>query len=384
LIHFLREAFSNYVAMAPRHEYDLRTSSVPHCFVVSDDAKPFRAMLESDQLIVPHEKGDVTLDKLKDCVFADEGDHEDPEYVEESGESDDSLEYESDNETPSRDYDLRAPGVTKSYEVVDDLEPVTVKLEWDQLIVPHKEGSVTLDNLEKFVFEDEDDNDDPDYEPSIVETVDILDYELEDGIETEEDPSYLDDSAKQDTLDSVVLDLVDNEDLHWSYANKTEEYMASFGVSQFGIKLVDSGLSVIESPISSFSSGMSDGIRQTRRHLRAARRAGEKINIDSCKAKSLLVHMATLFPLNAVLDYMGVNLVETYESSGVDDDDYDDPEYVLSSDESEDNLEFWSESESEEDSDSVSESEEGESESFGSSDWEEADIVNSSDEVASE
>jgi len=360
--------------MAPRYEYDLRISAVPHCFVVSDDAKPFRAMLESDQLIVPHEKGDVTLDKLKDCVFADEGDHEDPEYVEESGESDDSLEYESENETPSRDYDLRAPGIANSYDVVDDLEPVIVKLEWDQLIVPHKEGSVTLDNLEKFVFEDEDDNDDPEYEPSIVESVDVLDYESEDGFETEEDASDVDDSAKQDTFDSVVLDLVDNEDLHWSYANKTEEYIASFGVSQFGIKLVDSGLSVIESPISSLSTGMSGGIRQIRRHLRAARRAGEKINDDSCKAKSLLVHMATLFPLNAVLNFIGVNLVETYESSGVDDEDIEDPAYVLSSDESEDNLEFWS----------VSESEEGESESIGSSDWEEVERVNSSDEVVSE
>merc|ERR1712215_60982 len=96
------------------------TSTVTRCFVVSNDAKPFRAMLESDQLIVPHEKGDVTLDKLKDCAFADEGDHEDPEYVEESGESDDSLEYESENETPSREYDLRAPGITSTFEVVED------------------------------------------------------------------------------------------------------------------------------------------------------------------------------------------------------------------------------------------------------------------------
>merc|ERR1712215_668190 len=134
-------------------------------------------------------KGDVTLDNLKDCIFADEGDHEDPEYVEDSGESEDSLEYESENETLSREYDLRAPGITSTYEVVEDHEPVTVKLEWDQLIVPHKEGSVTLDNLEKFVFEDEDDYDDPEYEPSIVESVDILDYESEDGIETEEDAS---------------------------------------------------------------------------------------------------------------------------------------------------------------------------------------------------
>jgi len=372
--------------MAPRHEYDLRTSVLTHSFVVSDDAKPFIAMLESDELIVPHEKGDVTLDKLKDCIFADEGDHEDPEYVEDSGESEDSLEYESENETTSREYDLRAPGITTTFEVVEDHEPVTVKFEWDQLIVPHKEGSVTLDILKESVFEVEDDNEDPDYEPSIVESVDILEYESEDDYETEEEVSEeedggsCDDSDEQDALTSVILksciDLVDNEDLHWSYANKTEEYMASFGLFQFGIKLVDSGLSIVESPISSFSTWMSGGIRRTRRHLRAARRAGEKENDDSCKARSLLMHMATLFPFNAVLDSMGVCLVEM-DSSEVDG-DIEDPEYLPSSDESENNLEFWSDLESEEESDTGTES-------IESSDGEEeADVVNSSDEELSE
>jgi len=375
--------------MAPRHEYDLRTTVLTHSFVVSDDAKPFRAMLESDsdQLIVPHEKGDVTLDKLKDCIFADEGDYEDPEYVDNSGESEDSLEYESENEPPKREYDLRAPGITSTLKVVGDHEPVAVKFEWDQLIVPHKEGSVTLEILKESVFEEEDENEDPEYEPSIVESVDILEYESEDDYETEEevyeeeDDRSCVDSAEQDALTSVVLmsciDLVDNEDVHWSYVNKTEEYIASFGVSQFGIKLVDLGLSIVESPMSSFSTWMSGGIRQTRRHLRAARRAGEKQNGDSCKAKSLLVHMGTLFPFNTVLDSMGVSLIEM-DSSEVDDYDIEDPEYLLSSDESENNLEFWSELESEEESDAGSES-------IESSDGEEeADIVNSSDEEASE
>ena len=44
---------------------------------------------------MPHEKGAVTLEKLQEFVFVDdEGDDEDPEYVESSGESEDSLEYE--------------------------------------------------------------------------------------------------------------------------------------------------------------------------------------------------------------------------------------------------------------------------------------------------
>merc|ERR1712215_197646 len=186
--------------------------------------------------------------------------------------------------------------------------------------------------------------------------------------------------GEQDALTSVILkscmDLVDNEDLHWSYANKTEEYMASFGLLQFGIKLVDSGLPIVESPISSFSTWMSGGIRRTRRHLRAARRAGEKENDDSCKARSLLMHMATSFPFNAVLDSMGVCLVEM-DSSEVDD-DIEDPEYLPSSDESENDLEFWSDLEFEEESDTGSES-------IESSDGEEeADAVHSSDGEFSE
>jgi len=367
--------------MAPRHEYDLRSSTLTHSYDVSDDIKPFRAMLECDQLIVPHEKGDVTLDKLKEFIFVDEGENDDPEYVEDSGESEDSLEYESENDTPNRDYYLRAPGVASSFEVVDNLEPVTVKFEWDQLIVPHKEGFVTLDMLKELVFEDEDDNEDPEYEPSLVDSVDSLEYESE--CEDEEFNSSVDTA---DDLASVVtgscVDLLENEDLKWSLVNKAEEYFASFGVSQFGIKLVDSGLSVVVTPISSFSTWLSDGVRHTRRHLRAARRAGEKQNVDSCKAKSLLVHIAGLFPLNAVLSSMGVELVETYyieSNMADDDDDIDDPEYVLSSDESEDNFEFWSEIDSEEESDT-------ESEDIETSDGEEeAEIIESlEDEAVSE
>jgi len=429
--------------MAPRHEYDLRVSALTHSYEVADYVKPFRAKLESDELIVPHEKGDVTLEKLKDFVFVDEGDDEDPEFVESSGESEDSLEYESEHETPCREYDLRVPSVS-SYDV-DDLKPVTVRLEWEQLIVPHEEGDVTLDKLNEFVFEDEDVEEDPEYEESIVETEDSLEYDSEydipchdydlraptigtydvddltpvtleleggqlivpheegaitlDNLEgcifedddDEEDPEYEEsivdtedsleyesdefeedvEDASQDALASVVtsscFNLVENEDVNWSFSNKAEEYVASFGVSQLGIRLVDSGLSAIETPVSYFSTWMSDGVRHTRRHLRAARRAGEKQNSDSCRARSLLVQMATLFPLSAVLGSMGVALVEsTLCESHMADENIDDPSYVPSSDETEDSLEFRSEIESEEDlvSDLVSES-------ILSSDWEE-------------
>jgi len=347
--------------MAPRHEYDLRVSASTFSYEVLDNLKPVTISMESDELVVPHEESNVTLDKLKDFVFADEDADEDPEYVESSAESEDSLEFELENEAPHREYGLRAPGATPSCEGMDDLKPVTVKFEWDQLIVPHEEGDVTLDKLNEFVFEVEDEDEDPEYEESCDESDDSLEYESEDNeSESEDEDCCLDElTSQEDVLASVVTescsDLLERNDMSWSLSNKAEEYISSFGVSQFGIRLVDFGLSVVESPISYFSTWMSDSVSNSRRNLRAARRAGEKIN-DSCKARSLLVHMANLFPMNTVLDSMGVALVEEtlYESLNknkknvVDEDIEDDPEYVLSSEESDDSIEFRSDIDSEE------------------------------------
>jgi len=343
--------------MAPRHDYDLRVSASTLPYEVADNVKPVTISLESDELIVPHEEGNVTLEKLKDFVFVDENDDEDPEYAESSAGSEDSLEFEFENEVPTREYDLRAPGFTPSCDGVDDLKPVVVKFEWDQLIVPHEEGDITLDKLNEFVFEDEEDEEDPEYEESCVESDDSLEYESE--VDSEVDDSE-DELTSMDPLASVVTkscsEFLESNDVSWSSANKAEEYFASFGVAQLGIRLADSGLSIVETPTSYLSSWMSDSVRNTRRNLRAARRAGEKIN-DSCKSRSLLVHMANLFPLNAVLDSMGVALVEEtlyqsvnkYKNCVVDEDIEDDPEYVLSSDETDDSLEFRSEIDSEED-----------------------------------
>jgi len=380
--------------MAPRHEYDLRATSFTHSYEVADNIKPLAVKFEDDQLVVPHQDGDVTLDKLKEFVFVDEDEAEDPEYSEESsGESEDSLEYESENEAP-REYDLRAPAIYH-YEVADDIKPVTVKFEWDQLIVPHEEGDITLEKLNEFVFEDDDDDEDPEYEYAVstAESEASLDYEFQSDTELEsgeEDVSELEsaddgvdslvDVTSHDAFASVVtkscFDLVDNENINWSSANKAEEYIASFGVSQFGIRLVDTGLSAVETPISFVSTWLAGSVRSTRRHLRAARRAGEKQNGDSCKSRSLLVHMTQLFPFNAVLGTLGVALVdENLVKSAVPDEDIDDPEYILSSDESEDSLEFRSDIESEDLDSDV------ESEITGSSDGEEISDV---EEVISE
>jgi len=383
--------------MAPRHEYDLRATSLTPSYELADNIKTLAVKFEDDKLVVPHEDGDVTLDKLKGFVFVDEDEAEDPEYSEESSdESDDSLEYESENESP-RQYDLRAPAINHCYEVSDSIKPVTVKFEWDQLIVPHEEGDVTLEKLEEFVFEDDDDDEDPEYEYAVssAESDVSLKYEFESETELEsaEDDcvdSELDlvedvDVASHDALASVVtkscFDLVDNEDVSWSSANRAEEYIASFGVSQFGIRLVDTGLSVVETPISLVSNWLAGSVRSTRRHLRAARRAGGKQNVDCCKSRSLLVHMANLFPLNAVLGTMGIGLVDKkLFKTDVVEEDIDDPEYIASS-ESEDSLEFRSEIESE---DLVSDVD---SEMIESSEGEEefAEVVTSSDtEVESE
>jgi len=379
--------------MAPRHEYDLRATSLIPSYELADNIKPLTVQFEDDELVAPHEDGDVTLDKLKEFVFVEEDEALDPEYSEEeiSGESDDSLEYESENEAP-REYNLRAPA-SSSYEVADDLKPVTVKFEWDQLIVPHEEGDVTLDKLKEFVFEDDDEDEDPEYEYAVssAESEASLDYEFEsvtelesaeeDDVDSELESAEDDVMTSYDALASVVtkscFDLVDNEDVNWSSANRAEEYIASFGVSQFGIRFVDTGLSVVETPISLVSTWLAGSVRSTRRHLRAARRAGEKQNADSCKSMSLLVHMANLFPFNAVLGTLGVGLVDENSSkTDVVDEDIDDPEYIVSSDETEDSLEFRSEIESDVDSE-ITESSDGEEEF--------AEVIASSDmEVVSE
>jgi len=336
--------------MAPRHDYDLRMAASPLSYDVADNIKPVAISLESDELIVPQEEGNVTLEKLKDFVFADEEDDEDPEYVESSGESDDSLEYEFENEAPIREYNLRATGFTPSCDGLEDLKPVTVKFEWDQLIAPHEEGEITLEKLIEFVFEEEEDDKDPEYEESCLESDDSLEFESEEN--ESEDDSSLDELTSQDSLESVVTkscsDFLKSNNVSWSSTNKAEEYFASFGAGQLGIRIVDAGLSVVETPISYYSTWMSDSVRNSRRHLRAARRAGEKIN-DSCKSRSLLVHMANLFPLNAIFDSLSVSLVNKQKICVVDEDIEDDPEYDISSAETDDSLEFRSEIDSEED-----------------------------------
>eukprot|EP00092_Neocalanus_flemingeri_P025054 GFUD01027170.1.p1 GENE.GFUD01027170.1~~GFUD01027170.1.p1 ORF type:complete len:306 (+),score=85.48 GFUD01027170.1:25-918(+) len=102
-----------------------------------------------------------------------------------------------------------------------------------------------------------------------------------------------------------------------NYGGILQEYLASFKIAQLGIRLADSGLAILESPLSLVSDSISSKVQNVRRHLRFVRRAGAK-------------HAAN----------------PTIERKTTDEEDSEmDPDYVLSTEESQDSLEYRSESE---------------------------------------
>eukprot|EP00092_Neocalanus_flemingeri_P001680 GFUD01001791.1.p1 GENE.GFUD01001791.1~~GFUD01001791.1.p1 ORF type:complete len:624 (-),score=228.51 GFUD01001791.1:20-1891(-) len=104
-----------------------------------------------------------------------------------------------------------------------------------------------------------------------------------------------------------------------NYGGLLEEYVASFKIAQLGIRLADSGLAILETPLSLVSDFFSSKVQQGRRHLRFVRRAGAKnTGHPSIERK-----------------------VTDEEDSEVD------PDYVPSAEESQDSLEYRSEIESE-------------------------------------
>merc|ERR1712215_423397 len=135
-------------------------------------------------------------------------------------------------------------------------------------------------------------DDDSDYELDSDVTEDSLESKSE--IDFAEEVGYLNYFISQNAYAYVVTkscsDMVEKENLSWTLSNRAQEYVASFGASQLGIRFIDIGLSVAETPLSRFPSWMSNGVKNTRRHLRAVRRAGIKLNGNACKSSSLLVH----------------------------------------------------------------------------------------------
>merc|ERR1712183_1051146 len=158
-----------------------------------------------------------------------------------------------------------------------------------------------------------------------------------------------------------------------NYVDMIEEYVASFGLAQFGIRLVDTGLAVLESPLSLISTSICSKVQDVRRHLRAVRRAGAKRAGYPCKEGPFLLQVANMFSLNFMLGFLGIQLVGADEeplassakkesSSGLldkelEEDSEMDPDYVLDSEESDDSLEYRSETELEQDESQEMESE---------------------------
>merc|ERR1712212_830010 len=142
-----------------------------------------------------------------------------------------------------------------------------------------------------------------------------------------------------------------------SVVDSAQEYIASFKVARFGIRVFDAYLSVIEAPLSILSSNVSSKVQGVRRHLRAVRRAGARRDGEPCKDGSLLMEMSQVFKLNILLGILGMQLVkidepqapatsaEKEESIRDSSDEEEDPDYVPEQRESDDSLEYRSDTE---------------------------------------
>merc|ERR1719186_347710 len=112
------------------------------------------------------------------------------------------------------------------------------------------------------------------------------------------------------SLRSPTPDLVETtKETANNYVDMIEEYVASFGLAQFGIRLVDNGLAVLESPLSLISTSICSKVQDVRRHLRAVRRAGAKRAGYPCKEGPFLLQVANMFSLNFMLGFLGIQLV---------------------------------------------------------------------------
>merc|ERR1711875_105041 len=143
-----------------------------------------------------------------------------------------------------------------------------------------------------------------------------------------------------------------------SAVDTAQEYLASFKVARFGIRVFDAYLSVIEAPLSILSSSVSSKVQGVRRHLRAVRRAGARRDGEPCNDGPLLMEMSKVFKLNILLGFLGMQLVKIddeplasspqKDKSGInldeDEGEEEDPDYVPE-DTADDILEFRSDTE---------------------------------------
>jgi len=143
-----------------------------------------------------------------------------------------------------------------------------------------------------------------------------------------------------------------------SAVDTAQEYLASFKVARFGIRVFDAYLSVIEAPLSILSSSVSSKVQGVRRHLRAVRRAGARRDGEPCNDGPLLMEMSKVFKLNILLGFLGMQLVKIEkphqtaaaaspqkEEVVSDSEEEDDPDYVPEHGDSDDSLEYRSDTE---------------------------------------
>merc|ERR1711875_75202 len=142
-----------------------------------------------------------------------------------------------------------------------------------------------------------------------------------------------------------------------SAVDSAQEYLASFKVARFGIRVFDAYLSVIEAPLSILSSSVSSKDQGVRRHLRAVRRAGARRDGEPCNDGPLLMEMSKVFKLNILLGFLGMQLVKIEkphqtaaaspqkEEAVSDSEEEDDPDYVPEHRDSDDSLEYRSDTE---------------------------------------
>merc|ERR1711872_2177 len=143
-----------------------------------------------------------------------------------------------------------------------------------------------------------------------------------------------------------------------SYMDTAQEYIASYKVARFGIRVFDAYLSMLESPVSLVSSSISTKVQGVRRHLRAVGRAGARRDGEPCNDGSLLIEMAAVLKFNILLGFLGMQLVKIddeplasspqKDKSGInldeDEGEEEDPDYVPE-DTADDSLEYRSDTE---------------------------------------
>jgi len=131
-------------------------------------------------------------------------------------------------------------------------------------------------------------------------------------------------TAKLPALNTSTPELVETtKEVACSYASLATEYLSSFALSQIGLKLADRSLSMAEKTTKFFKADIKKNednlltqtytkLRQTRRALRAIKRAGERKNHlekDPIARTGLVGSLASMFSLNTFLGLAGLEIV---------------------------------------------------------------------------